>query len=90
MLRIAAALGAVGKMTPKEIRHIHLNHIVNPHKMAILSQSGARGIPAGLKEHACKCQICQHANITRSPAAPAATGWDSFDMSFDLIDMSIY
>ena len=86
----AHALGAVGKMTPEEIMHLRLNHIVNPRKMAILSKSGARGIPEGLKEHTCKCQVCQHANITRSPAAPAATGSDSFDMSFDLINRAPY
>ena len=82
------ALGALGRMSPEEVMHLRLNHAVSPQKLAILSNSGARGIPSGLQEHKIKCQVCQHANCTRSDAAPAATGSDPFDMSFDMVDMS--
>ena len=81
------AYPALGRMTEEELMHLRLNHAVSPHKMAILSNSGARGIRAGLKPLAVKCHTCQHANCTRSNAAPAATT-DSFDLSFDLVDMS--
>jgi hypothetical protein len=82
------AMGALGKMTEEEIMHLRLNHAVNPRKLEILSNSGARGIKGGLKAHKIKCHTCQHANCTRSPAAPAATGTEPFDMSFDLVDMT--
>merc|ERR1719390_375672 len=74
------ALGALGRMSPEEVMHLRLNHAVSPKKLAILSNSGARGIPSGLQEHKVKCQVCQHANCTRSDAAPVATGTDPFDM----------
>jgi hypothetical protein len=81
------AMGAMGRMTEEELAHLRFNHCISARKLAILSNSGARGIIKGLKAEDWKCQICQHANIRRSPAAPAATGSDPFDMSFDLIDM---
>ena len=81
-------MGAMGRMTEEELAHLRFNHCISTRKLAILSNSGARGIVKGLKAEFWKCQICQHANIRRSPAAPAATGSDPFDMSFDLIDMT--
>jgi hypothetical protein len=84
----ACAMGALTRMTAEELAHLRFNHCISPRKLAILSNSGARGIAKGLKADDWKCQICQHANIIRSPAAPAATGSDPFDMSFDLIDMT--
>ncbi len=82
------AMGAMGRMTEEELAHLRFNHCISAHKLAILSNSGARGIIKGLKAEDWKCQIYQHANIRRSPAAPAATGSDPFDMSLDLIDMT--
>jgi hypothetical protein len=84
----ACAMGALNRMTAEELAHLRFNHCISPRKLAILSNSGARGITKGLKADDWKCQICQHANIIRSPAAPADTGSDPFDMSFDLIDMT--
>ena len=81
-------MSAIGRMTAMEIMHLRLNHVVSYDKIATLSNSGARGIQQGLKAPPVKCNVCQHANCKRSPAAPAATGSDPFDMSFDLVDMS--
>jgi hypothetical protein len=81
-------MGAGGvHMSQEELMHLRLNHLVSYAKLETLSKSGARGI-ATLKCRDQKCTTCMHANITRNPAAPASTGNDAPDMSFDLVDMS--
>jgi len=83
-----ADMGAAGiEMSTEELVHLRFNHCINYDKLEILSKSGARGIPS-LKCRDKTCTHCMHANITRNPAAPASTGADTADMSFDLIDMS--
>ena len=81
-------MNAIGRITEIEIMHLRLNHVASFDRIATLSNSGARGIKPGLKAPNIKCNVCQHANCKRSPAAPAATGSDPFDMSFDLVDMN--
>jgi hypothetical protein len=72
----ACVMGDMGHMTSEEHAHLRFNHCISARKLAILSNSGALSIVKGLKANDWKCQICQHANIIRSPAASAATGSD--------------
>ena len=82
------AMGGISNMLEIEKMHLYLNHCVNYKKLAHMSKSSYPGMRAGLRERDIKCRICQHANITRSPAPPAARGNDAHDISLDLMDMS--
>ena len=75
----AHALGAVGKMTPEEIMHSRLNHIVNPRKMAILSKSGARGIPESCWPERARLQMSDlSARKHHALAGCASSHWMGF------------
>jgi hypothetical protein len=67
----ACAMGAMNHMTAEELAHLRFNDCISARKLAILSNSGVRGIVKGLKADDWKCQIRQHTNIIRSTAAPA-------------------
>jgi hypothetical protein len=82
------ALGAVCKMTPMEKMHLYFSHCISEDKLMHMSKNKVPGIPPGLKRMGIPCSVCQHAKIKRRKAAPAATGSDAHDISFDMIDMS--
>jgi hypothetical protein len=63
------AMGAMGRMTEEELAHLRFNHCISAHKLAILSNSGARGIIKGLKAEDWKCQIYQHEHQTLARGA---------------------
>jgi len=53
-----------------------------------MSKNKVPGIPSGLKRMGIPCSICQHAKIKRRKAAPATTGSNAHNISFDMIDIS--
>jgi len=85
---IYVALGAVCKMTSMEKMHLYFSHCISEDKLMHMSKNKAPGIPSGLKKMGIPCSVCQHAKIQRERAAPAATGSDAHDISFDMIDSS--
>ena len=81
------ACAATG-MSMEEFMHLKFNHAISYRRMAQMSRDKVPGIPPHLKDKKQPCEICQHANITRQDAPPAATGTDEVDCHFDMADMS--
>ena len=79
---------AASSMSAEEFMHLKFNHAISYRRLAQMSRDQVPGIPAKLKEKKFTCEICQHANITRNDAPPAATGSDDADCHFDMADMS--
>jgi len=71
-----------------EKMHGYFSHCTSEDKLMHMSNNKVPGIPSGLKRMGIPCSVCQHAKIKRRKAAQAATGRDTHDISFDMIDMS--
>ena len=78
---------AVG-LSAEEYMHLKFNHAISYRRLAQMSRDNVPGIPPGLKDKRLPCHVCQHANIVRNDAPPAATGTDDADCHFDMADMS--
>jgi len=84
------ASGAVCKMTPMEKMHLYFSYCIIKDKLTHMSKNKVPGIPSGVKKTriGIPCSVCQHAKIKSKKAAPAVTGSDARDVSFDMIDMN--
>ena len=71
-------------MIMEEFMHLKFNHAISYCRMAQMSSAKVPGIPPHLKDKKQPCEICQHANITRQDAPPAATGTTEVDCHFDI------
>jgi len=82
------ALGAMRNMTSMEKMLLYFSHCISEDKLMHMSKNKVPGIPSGLKRMGIPCSVVQPAKIEHRKAAPAATGSDGHDISFDMIDMS--